>query len=85
MYDRYQRPSISKVEYAEQQVLEVLVPWNHAGKVLEVSSELLQLHHIIRLDVVPAPNKLVECLLLRLLVSYHFRVSLSVEYLANLF
>lgn len=55
---------ISEVEYAQQQVLEVLVSRNHAGQVLEVGCELLQLHHIVRFDVIPAPNKLVERLLL---------------------
>lgn len=73
------------MEYAEQQVFEVLVTRDHARKVLEVSCELLQLHHVVRLYIVPAPNKLIECLLLRLLARYHLRVSPSIEHLPQLF
>lgn len=72
------------MEDAEQQVLEMLISGDHAGEILEVGRELLQLHHIVRLDVVPTPHELVERLLLALLVRQHFGVSLRVVHLPQL-
>lgn len=73
----------SQVEYAEQQVFEVVVAGDHAGEVLEVGGELLQFDSIVGLDVVPAPYELIECLLLGLLCSKHFGMALCIVDLAH--
>ncbi len=62
----------------------MVVPRNHAGQVLEVCCELLQLNHIVRLYVVPTPYELVEGLLFRFFVGQHLRVSLCVIDLTHL-
>lgn len=62
----------------------MLVARDHAGEVFEVGRELLQLHHVVGLDVVPTPDELVEGLLLCLLIGYHLGVSLCVEHLPQL-
>ena len=67
------------MEYAEQKILKVLIPWNHAGKVFKISCKLFQLNKIVRFYVVPTPYKLVERLLLCLLASYDLWMPLSIK------
>jgi hypothetical protein len=46
----------------------MVISWDHAGKVLEIGRELLELNYVVRFYVVPTPDELVEGLLLALLV-----------------
>ena len=46
------------MEDTEEEVLEMFVSGNHAGKVLEIGCEFLKLDLVIRFNVVPAPDEL---------------------------
>ena len=74
----------SEVEYAQQKILEVLVSGNHARKILEICSELLQLHTVVRFNVVPTPHKLVKGLLLVFAICQYFRMLLGIKGLTKL-
>ena len=54
----------SKVEYAQKEVIEMLVSGDHARKILEICGEFLQLNEVVRFDVVPTPDKLSKGLFL---------------------
>ena len=62
----------------------MVVARDHARQVLEVRRELLELDHVVWLNVVPAPHELVEGLLLTLLASQHLRMPLRIVRLAHL-
>jgi hypothetical protein len=72
------------MEYTQKQVLEMVVSWNHAGKVLKIGCKFLKLNDVIRFNVIPAPYEFIESLFLCLFVSEHFRMSLGVIYLTHL-
>lgn len=69
----------SEVEDAQQQILEVFVSGDHAREVLKVRCELLKLHFVVGLYVVPAPYELSKSLFFLFFVGQHFRVSLSIK------
>jgi hypothetical protein len=53
----------------------MIVPRNKARQVLEVGSKLFKLNGIVRLDVVPTPNKLIESFFLTFFLRYYFWMS----------
>ena len=62
----------------------MVVARDHARQVLEVRRELLELDHVVWLNVVPAPHELIEGLLLTLLASQHLGMPLRIVRLAHL-
>lgn len=74
----------SQVEHTEEQILEMLVSWNDGWKILEISCKLVNGDFVAWLDVVPTPNKFIECLFLRFFVGDHFRVTSSIVNLSDL-
>lgn len=61
----------------------MFVPGDDGWDVFVVRCKFLQTDFISRLDIVPAPYKLVECLFLGFFVCYHFWVTGCVIYLTQ--
>lgn len=72
------------MEDTEEEVLEMFVTGNHAGKVLEIGCEFLKLDLVIRFNVVPAPDELRKGLFFAFLPRQHLRMPLGVVHFAQL-
>lgn len=72
------------MEDTEEEVLEMLVSGNHAGKVFEISCKFLKFNLVIGLYVVPTPNELSKGLLLTFLPRQHLGMPLGVVHFAQL-
>ena len=72
------------MENTKKQIFKVLVTRNDCWQVLKVSSEFLYTDLVPRLDVVPAPNELVESLLFRFFIANDLRMTLCIINFANL-
>ena len=54
------------MEDTEEEVLEVVISWDHTRNILEISGKFLELDYVIGFYVVPAPNELIKHLFLGL-------------------
>lgn len=66
------------MQYAQKQILKMVIPRDHCRQVFEVSCKFLQFDQVVWLDVVPTPNEFVECFFFWFLQGHHFRMFFSI-------